>query len=71
MDAFLRTIAVIVEVLLLAVVAYSVLNGVRLTALDFGLKDKYRRAIAMALFVVGGIVVVFFIAHLTLWYPTI
>ena len=71
MDAFLRTIAVIVEVLLLAVVAYSVLNGVRLTALDIGLKDKYRRAIAMALFVVGGIVVVFFIAHLTLWYPTI
>jgi succinate dehydrogenase/fumarate reductase cytochrome b subunit len=71
MDAFLRAIAVILEVLLLAAVAYCVLNGVRLTALDIGMKDKYRRAIAMALFVVGGIVVVFFIAHLTLWYPTI
>ena len=71
MEAFLRAIAVIVEVLILAVIAYSVLNGARLTVFDLGLKEKYNRAVAMALLLVGVIVVVFFIAHLTLWYPTL
>ena len=71
MDVFLRTISVIIEVLILAIVAYSILNGVRLTAFDLGVKPKYSRVIAMALLLVGCIVIVFFIAHLTVWYPTI
>jgi len=71
MDIFLRTIAIIFEVLLLAVVAYSVLNGVRLTVFDLGIGPKYGRVIAMAFIVVGCLVAVFFIAHLMVWYPTI
>ena len=71
MDILLRTIAIILEVALLAAIAYAILNGVRLTALDLGIGLKYNKAITLALIVVGCIVVIFFIAHLTAWYPGI
>ena len=71
MDIFLRTIAIIIEVLILAVIAYAVLNGVRLTALDLGIKAKYNKAVSMGLIAVGIILLIFFIAHLTTFYPTI
>jgi len=71
MDIFLRTIAIIIEVLILAVIAYAVLNGVRLTAFDLGIGPKYSKAIAMVLLAVGFLIVVFFIAHLTAFYPAI
>ena len=69
MDILLRTIAIIVEVVILVAIAYSVLNGVRLTAFDLGIGPKYSKAIAMMLLTVGFIVVIFFIAHLTAFYP--
>ena len=69
MDLLLRTIAIIIEVVILAAIAYAVLNGARLAALDVGIKPKYNKLIIMALFAVGVIVVVFFIAHLTTFYP--
>ena len=71
MDAFLRTLAIIIEVLLLAVIAYAVLAGVRLTAIDLGLKARYGRAISMALILVGAIILVFYIAHLITFYPSV
>ncbi|MFC1938047.1 hypothetical protein ACFLVS_00430 [Chloroflexota bacterium] len=71
MDIFLRIIAIIIEVLILATIAYSVLNGVRLTAFDLGIGPKYSKAIAMVLLAVGFIVLIFFIAHLTAFYPVI
>ena len=69
MDTTLRIIAIIVEVLLLAAISYAVLKGVRLAALDLGIRSKYGRAVTLALFAVGVIVLVFFIAHLTTFYP--
>ena len=71
MDVLVRTIAILLEVLILAAIAYSVLNGVRLTAFDLGIGPKYSKAIAMALLAVGFIVLIFFIAHLTAFYPAI
>lgn len=71
MDILLRTIAIIIEVLILAAIAYAVLNGVRLTAFDLGIGPKYSKAIAMVLLVAGFIIVIFFIAHLTSFYPSI
>ncbi len=71
MDIFIRAIAIFIEVLILVAIAYSVLNGVRLTAFDLGIGPKYRRAVAMALLAIGTIILVFFIAHLTTFYPTI
>ena len=69
MDIFLRTIAIIVEVLILAVIAYVILRGVKLIALDFGVGEKYHKALTMVFLVVGALVVVFFISHLIAWYP--
>ena len=71
MDMFLRTIAIIIEVVILAAITYSLLNGVRLTAFDLGIGPKYSKAITMALLVVGFIIVIFFIAHLASFYPAI
>jgi len=69
MDVLLRTIAIIIEVLILAAIAYAVFNGARLAVLDLGVKPKYNKAIIMFLLAVGCILVVFFIAHLTTFYP--
>ncbi len=71
MDIFLRTIAIIIEVLILAAITCAVLYGVRLTASDLGIAPKYGRAIVLALLAVGFIVVIFFIAHLTTFYPAV
>ena len=71
MDVFIRSIAIFVEVVLLAVIAYSFLQGIRLTAMDLGAGAKYKKELTMAMVVMGIIVVVFFIAHLTTFYPAL
>ena len=71
MDIVVRAIAIFVEVLLLIAITYAVLNGVRLTAFDLGIGPKYSKAIVMALVAIGVILVVFFVAHLTTFYPAI
>lgn len=71
MDILLRPIAIVFEVLILAAITYSVLNGVRLTAFDLGIGPKYSKAIAMILLAVGILIMVFFIAHLTTFYPMV
>ncbi|MBA7668353.1 hypothetical protein ES703_76463 [subsurface metagenome] len=71
MDIFLRTIAIIIEVLILAAITYAVLHGVRLTASDLGIGPKYGKAVVLALLAVGFIVLIFFIAHLTAFYPAV
>jgi len=71
MDVFLKVIAVTIEVILLAAITYSLLAGVKLTIFDLGLRPKYNKIINVAFFIVGCLVVVFFIAHLTFLYPTL
>ena len=71
MDMLVRAIAIIVETLLLAAITYAVLNGVRLTIFDLGVGPKYSKVVAMTFVVVGVILVVFFIAHLTAFYPAV
>ena len=71
MDVFLSVIAVTIEVILLAAITYSLLAGVKLTIFDLGLRPKYNKIINVAFFIVGCLVVVFFIAHLTFLYPTL
>ena len=60
-----------VEILILGAIIYSLLTGVRLTAFDLGLGPKYKKIIAIMLVVAGGLVVVFFISHLTSFYPAL
>ena len=71
MDIFLRVIVVTIEVILLAAITYSLLAGVKLTIFDLGLRSKYNKIINVAFLIVGCLVVVFFIAHLTFLYPTL
>jgi len=71
MDVFLRTIAVIIEVVILAAIIYCLLTGARLTIFDLGMGSRYKKVVIMALVLAGGIAVLFFIAHLTLFYPAI
>jgi len=69
MAEFLRVVAILLEVLVLAGIVYSMLWGVKLLLTEFGVGQKYSRAIMMALTVVFSLVVLFFIAHLTAFYP--
>ena len=71
MAVLLRATAILVEVLILASITYVLLTGVWLTIFDLGLGLKYKKAVAMALVMVGGMALVFIIAHLISFYPTI
>jgi hypothetical protein len=71
MDAFLRVIAIFLEIVVLSAIACCMLAGVRLILADFGIGPKYTKAIVMALAAVGSLLVVFYIAHLAIFYPTI
>jgi succinate dehydrogenase/fumarate reductase cytochrome b subunit len=69
MDMILRVIAIIIEVVILMAIAFAVLNGVRLTIFDLGIGQKYSKVLALAFLTIGIIIVVFFVAHLTTFYP--
>jgi Na+/H+ antiporter NhaA len=71
MDIFLRTVAIFIEVLLLAGIMFSMLLGVKLILVDLGLGPKYKKMITIALLAGGVISLVFFISHLTTFYPTV
>ena len=66
-----RAIVIAVEVLILATIMFSLLWAVRLTIFDLGLGPKYKGIITMLLVAVGIVSVVFFIAHLTSFYPSV
>ena len=71
MDLLLRVIAIVIELVILLAIIYSLFAGTWLAIFDLGTRPKYKKAITMALIVAGCIVVFFFIAHLTAFYPTI
>jgi hypothetical protein len=66
-----RAIAIAIEVLILAGIIFVLLWAVRLTIFDLGLGKKYKNIITMFLVALGVVCVVFFISHLTSFYPTI
>ena len=65
----MRTIAIVIEVLILMGVTYCLFLAARLAILDVGFQSKYDRFVSWALGIVGVVVSAFFIAHLTLFYP--
>ena len=66
-----RAISIAIEVLILAGIIFALLWAVRLTIFDLGLGKKYKNIITMFLVAIGVVCVVFIIAHLTSFYPTI
>jgi hypothetical protein len=69
MENLLRPIAIIVEVIILMGVIYSLFLGVKFTASDFGLGEKYKRFICWVFMIMGCMALVFFVAHLFAFYP--
>ena len=69
MESFLRPIAIVVEVVILMAVIYSLFLGVKYTAFDFGLEEKYKRFICWVFMIMGCLALVFFVAHLFTFYP--
>jgi hypothetical protein len=64
-------IAISIEVIILMAVLYSILLGVGLTFFDVGLQPKYKRFFKVVLATAGGLISVFFVAHLIMFYPNI
>ena len=64
-----RVFGIIIEMLILAGFAYCILRGVHLAVFQTGMGLKYQKMFSILLTVVGMIVVVFFISHLTMLYP--
>ena len=64
-----RIFGIIIEVLILAGFAYCILRGVQIIVFQTGLGLKYNKMFSILLTVVGAIVVVFFISHLSMLYP--
>ena len=71
MDIFLRATAILVEVLILAALIYALLRALQLTVFELGLESKYKKIVVIALVLAGSMAIVFFIAHLISFYPTI
>jgi hypothetical protein len=69
MENILRPIAIIIEVIILMGVIYSLFLGVKFTALDFGLDEKYKRFVCWVFMIVGCMAFIFFVAHLFAFYP--
>ncbi len=71
MEVLLRALAIFIEVVILAAIIYALAAGVRFTVFDLGLGAKYNKFLTAVLVIVGALIVVFFIAHLTFLYPAI
>ncbi len=71
MDILLRTIAIIIEIGLLSAIIGTIIVGFRLAVFDLGLGQRYSKIITMVMIMAGGLIIVFFIAHLASFYPAI
>ena len=69
MGSFLRPTVMIVEIIVLMGVIWSLFLGVKLSAFDFGLEEKYQKFIDWVFVIMGCLALVFFIAHLVTFYP--
>jgi len=69
MGIFLRPVGIVVEIIVLMGVIGSLFLGVKLTAFDFGVEEKYKKFLCWVFMIMGCLALVFFIAHLVTFYP--
>ena len=69
MGSAFRPLAIAVEVIILMGVISSLFLAVKLSALDFGLEEKYQKFIDWVFMIMGCLALVFFVAHLVTFYP--
>ena len=71
MDVLLRSIAILIELIVLGALFYHMLNGARIIVFDLGVKPKYSKIITVALVAIGSVIGTFLISHLIAFYPTV
>lgn len=71
MDVSLKTIAIIIEGLILLILFYAVLKGAKLTIFNLGLKSKYNAVVNLVLISLIVIFLTFLVAHLVTFYPPV
>ncbi len=64
-----RPVVMIVEIIVLMGVIGSLFLGVKLTAFDFGVEEKYKKFLCWFFMIVGCLALVFFVAHLVTFSP--
>ena len=69
MGSILRPGVMVVEVIVLMGVVGSLFLGVKLSAFDFGVEEKYKEFLCWVFMIMGCLALVFFIAHLVTFYP--
>lgn len=69
MESSFRPVAIAVEVIILMGMISSLFLAVKLSALDFGLEEKYQKFIDWVFIIMGCLALVFFVAHLVTFYP--
>jgi hypothetical protein len=69
MESILRPVVMVVEIIVLMGVIGSLFLGVKLTALDFGVEEKYKTFLCWVFMIMGCLALVFFVAHLVTFYP--
>ena len=69
MESILRPVVMIVEIVVLMGVIGSLFLGVKLTAFDFGVEEKYKTFLCWVFMIMGCLALVFFVAHLVTFYP--
>ena len=69
MGSSLRPVTIVLELAILTAALYSFLIGFRFTLFDLGLDQKYQGFVRISLFIIGGLVLSFLIAHLITFYP--
>lgn len=71
MEAFLRSIAILVELAIVMGLIYSLFTGGKFLLFDLGLDREYRPFIKWVLGIIGFLALIFFTAHLITFYPKI
>ena len=66
-----RALNLCVELALLMILVYFLLEAVKIALFDFGLNQKYRKFITSVLMIYGCLMFVFLASHLILFYPRI
>ncbi len=70
-EAFLRTLVIIIELIVITGTIYGLFLGLRLALSDLGLNPKYQEFIKFALTTMWILVMIFFVSHVILFYPDI
>ena len=71
MEILYRAICIIVELAILIVIVYALLDGIKLAIFDFRVSQKYNGFFNLVMMILASIALAFFFSHLVTFYPRI